>query len=99
MNTGQSAPRVRVPPAREVPLGGPRATTVRHTLPQRERHGTSGEAPAGAGAATASALHGQPELRWLHAVLGVIVAGVVWYRPQRASGGRPAPRRNRVHGP
>ncbi|MFJ9558615.1 pirin family protein [Streptomyces fuscichromogenes] len=31
------APRVDVLPAREVPLGGPRAMRVRRTLPQRER--------------------------------------------------------------
>ncbi|WP_316528882.1 pirin family protein [Kitasatospora brasiliensis] len=31
------APRVEVLPARDVPLGGPRAMTVRRTLPQRSR--------------------------------------------------------------
>ncbi|WP_097239579.1 pirin family protein [Streptomyces sp. 1331.2] len=32
-----AAPRVEVLPARDVPLGGPRAMTVRRTLPQRSR--------------------------------------------------------------
>ena len=32
-----AGPRVQVLPAREVPLGGPRAMTVRRTLPQRDR--------------------------------------------------------------
>ncbi|WP_033823746.1 pirin family protein [Kitasatospora sp. MBT63] len=34
---GTRAPRVELLPARDVPLGGPRAMTVRRTLPQRAR--------------------------------------------------------------
>ncbi|PJN21427.1 pirin family protein [Kitasatospora sp. CB02891] len=40
MSTAENRPRpatVRVLPPRDVPLGGPRAMTVRRTLPQRER--------------------------------------------------------------
>lgn len=36
-STGSSGPEVSVLPAREVPLGGARAITVRRTLPQRKR--------------------------------------------------------------
>ncbi|MFD7908120.1 pirin family protein [Kitasatospora sp. NPDC059722] len=35
--TGETRPRVEILPARDVPLGGPRAMTVRRTLPQRAR--------------------------------------------------------------
>ena len=34
---GADAPGVEIMTPREVPLGGPRAMTVRRTLPQRER--------------------------------------------------------------
>ncbi|MFJ1535327.1 pirin family protein [Streptomyces mirabilis] len=37
MEAGDSAPQVDVLSARDVPLGGPRAMTVRRTLPQRAR--------------------------------------------------------------
>ncbi|MEE1787120.1 pirin family protein [Streptomyces sp. SP17BM10] len=35
--TREAGPRVEILPARDVPLGGPRAMTVRRTLPQRAR--------------------------------------------------------------